>query len=450
MESKTKVKDKEIDMNILSEKDNLGIEEIIEIRDEMLLLMKLKRQVEKILSEFDETKNKNFSSQAKALTRKGIICWMLDKTDDAIKYLEKGSGTEENNYFLGLCYQEKGKNEKAHELLTEVYKNIHDSSHAFGSYVDSLIKIGKSEEIGDLLGKVKNKFSKEPMMPYYRGVYLESLGDYDKAQQEFKNALDLDQQYAPALFRLAYRLDLTGKEEEALKFYDKLRQIKPPHTNILINLGLLYEDKGDYQKASECYDMVLNINPNHPRANLYSEDVKGSLVMYYDDKLKRKEQELRRILNQSLSEFQVPTRAHNCLEALDIKTIGDLVKRTENELMSCENFGMKTLTDIKDLLGRRGLALSTETKAITLESLLKSYISTEAPRQTDILNKPIFECEWSARVKGSLTRLKIYTIGDLISKTEKDFMNLPNFGQTSLDEIKRRLSQFELSLKPGE
>jgi DNA-directed RNA polymerase subunit alpha len=313
-----------------------------------------------------------------------------------------------------------------------------------------MIKIGKLEEIWDSLEKVKNKFSNEPMIPYYRGIYFESLGDYDKAQQEFKNALDSDKEYAPALFKLACRFDLRGNDEEALKLYEKLRQMKPLHINILINLGLLYEDKGDYQKALECYETILNVNPNHPRANLYKEDVQGSLVMYYDDNLKRKEQELKRILNQSLSEFQIPTRAHNCLEALDIKTIGDLVKKTENDLMSCENFGMKTLTDIKDLLARRGLALSTETRTVTLESLLKSYISTETPHQTDVLNKPIFEVEWSARVRGSLTRLKIYTLGDLTNKTENDFMDLPNFGQTSLEEIKRRLSQFGLSLKTAE
>ncbi|MFH0888910.1 MAG: DNA-directed RNA polymerase subunit alpha C-terminal domain-containing protein [Planctomycetota bacterium] len=448
METKTKAKD--IEMDILAEKENLSIEEIMKIRNEMLLMMKLRRQVEKILSEFDETKKNKFSSQAKAIGRKGVICWMLDKTNDAIKYLEEGSSTEENNYFLGLCYLEKRDNEKAHKLLTEVYKKLHNSSYVFSSYVESLIKVGKAEEILSLLEKVKNKFSNEPMIPYYRGVYLESLGDYDKAQQEFTSALDLDQQYAPALFRLAYRFDLMGKDEEALKLYDKLRQIKPPYTNVLINLGLLYEDKGDCQKASECYDMVLNISPNHPRTNLYSEDAKGSSVMYYDDNLKRKEQELKRILNQSLSEFQIPTRAHNCLETLGIKTIGDLVKKTETGLMSTENFGMKTLTDIKDLLARRGLALSTETKTVTLESLLKSYIPTDTPRQTDILNKPIFEVEWSARVRGSLTRLKIYTISDLTNKTENDFMHLPNFGQTSLEEIKRRLSQLGLSLKPSE
>ncbi|MFH1230848.1 MAG: DNA-directed RNA polymerase subunit alpha C-terminal domain-containing protein [Planctomycetota bacterium] len=445
METKTKAKD--IEMDIIVEKENLSIEEIMDIKNEILLLMKLRRQAEKMLSEFDETKKKKFSSQAKAVARKGVICWMLDKTDEAIKYLEEGSSAEENSYFLGLCYLEKGHNEKAHQVLAEVYKKLHDSSYVFSSYIDSLIKVGKSEEILGLLEKGKKRFVTEPMLPYYRGVYLESLGDYDKAQQEFKNALDLDKQYAPALFRLAYHSDLTGNEEEALKIYERLRDIKPPHINMLINLGLVYEDKGDYQKAVECYDAVLNVNPNHPRANLYSEDAKGSLVMYYDDNLKRKEQELKRILNQSLSEFQVPTRAHNCLEVLNIKTIGDLVKKTETELMSSENFGMKTLTDIKDLLARRGLTLSTETKTVTLESLLKSYISTDTPHQTDILNKPIFEVEWSARVRGSLTKLKIYTIGDLTIKTEKDFMDLPNFGQTSLEEIKRRLSQLGLSLK---
>ena len=136
---------------------------------------------------------------------------------------------------------------------------------------------------------------------------------------------------------------------------------------------------------------------------------------------------------------------------MDIKTIGDLVRKTENELLSCENFGRKTLTDIKELLARRGLMLSTETKTVTLESLLKSYISTEEPQKSDdVLNKPIFEIDWSARVRGSLTRLKVYTVGDLVNKSEKDFMDLPNFGQTSLDEIKRRLSQTGLVLKQTE
>jgi len=446
---KTATKGKEIDTDILLEKENVDLDSILGIHKAMLLTMKTRGQLEKTFARADEAK-KELSSQAKAVARKGVIAWMLDKTEEAIKCLEEGSSTDEASYILGLCYLEMGQNEKAQKLLAASYKAYSDSPEVVGSYLDSLLKMGQVDEVLQALQKVKSKFAKSPMLPYYQGLCLEYQGDYDKAEEEYENALDLDSEYAPAIFRLAYRLDLTGKDEEALELYERLLHIKPTHINALINLGLFYEDKGETQKALQCYEMVLNIHPNHPRANLYREDARSSLVMYYDDNLKRKEQELKRLLGQPLSEFQLPTRARNGLDELNIKTIGELVKQTEDELLSHENFGAKSLVDIKDLLARRGLTLSAENRPVTLDSLLKSYISAETPKQTDVVNKPIFEIDWSARVKGSLTRLKVYTFGDLANKSEKDFMDLPNFGQTSLDEIRRRLGQFGLSLKSSE
>jgi len=447
MKTATKVKD--IDTDILLEKENVDLDSIMGIRNAMLLSMKTRGQLEKTFSRADEAK-KELSSQAKAISRKGIICWMLDKTEEAVKYLEEGSSTDEVNYILGQCYLEMGRNEKAHKLLAAAYKAYSDSAEVVSAYLDSLLKIGQIDEALQVLNKIKSKFAKSPMLPYYQGLCLEYQGDYAKAEEEYDDALDIDSEYAPALFRQAYRLDLSGKDEEALELYERLLHLKPTHINALINLGLFYEDKGDNQRALECYEEVLNIHPNHLRANLYKEDARSSLVMYYDDNLKRKEQELKRLLGQPLSEFQLPTRARNGLDELNIKTIGELVRKTEDELLSHENFGAKSLVDIKDLLARRGLTLSSENKPVTVESLLKSYISAETPKQTDVVNKPIFEIDWSARVKGSLTRLKVYTFGDLANKSEKDFMDLPNFGQTSLDEIRRRLGQFGLSLKSSE
>jgi len=440
---------KDIDTDILLEKENVNLDELMGIRKSMLLSMKTRGQLEKTFSRADEAK-KELSSQAKAIARKGVIAWMLDKTAEAVKYLEDGSSTDEANYILGLCYLEMGQNEKAHKLLAASYKNYSDVPEVVGSYLDSLLKTGQVDETLQVLQKVKGDFAKSPMLPYYKGLCLEYQGEYNKAEEEYENALDIDSEYAPAIFRLAYRYDLSGKDDDALELYERLLHIKPTHINALINLGIFYEDSGEPQKALECYETVLNIHPNHPRANLYREDARSSLVMYYDDNLKRKEQELKRLLSQPLSEFQLPTRARNGLDELSIKTIGELVKMTEDELLSHENFGAKSLGDIKDLLARRGLTLSAPNRPVTLDSLLKSYISAETPKQVDVMNKPIFEIDWSARVKASLTRLKVYTFGDLANKGDKDFMDLPNFGQTSLDEIRRRLEQFGLSLKSSE
>ncbi|MDI6733548.1 MAG: DNA-directed RNA polymerase subunit alpha C-terminal domain-containing protein [Planctomycetota bacterium] len=440
---------KKDNIEILLSKENLDLEDVINIRKQMLSSIKIRREVEKILAGFDTAKTR-FSSQAKVISRKGVLYWMLDDVKMAISCLEQGSETEENNCILGLCYLETGRNEEAYKLLEKAYKLSPDVSYIFSAYVESLIKTGGIEPALLLLRKVKNEFKGEPIIPYCQGLCYEELREYEKSLDEYNKALSLDPEYAPAIFRLAYRYDLMGKEDEAVELYEKIRGIKPPYINALINLGLIYEDRCDYQKAIECYETVLSIHPEHPRARLYKEDSTASQVMYYDDSLKRKEAELKRLLSQPLSEFQLPTRARNCLEEQKINTIGELVRKTESELLSRENLGTKTLKDIKDLLARRGLALSTEQKPVTVESLLKSYTSPEVPKVMDILNKPIFEIDWSARVRASLTKMKVYTFGDLANKAEDDFQGLPNFGQTSLNEIKQRLSQHGLSLKAAE
>ena len=50
-------------------------------------------------------------------------------------------------------------------------------------------------------------------------------------------------------------------------------------------------------------------------------------------------------------------RSANCLKAEAIHNIGDLVQRTEVELLKMPNLGKKSLTEIKDVLASRGLSL---------------------------------------------------------------------------------------------
>jgi DNA-directed RNA polymerase subunit alpha len=62
-------------------------------------------------------------------------------------------------------------------------------------------------------------------------------------------------------------------------------------------------------------------------------------------------------LGKSVEELELSVRANNCLRNANITTIGELVQRTEAELMKTKNFGKKSLQEIKDELGRIGLAL---------------------------------------------------------------------------------------------
>ena len=69
------------------------------------------------------------------------------------------------------------------------------------------------------------------------------------------------------------------------------------------------------------------------------------------------EDEVDPILLRPVDDLELTVRSANCLKAENIYYIGDLVQRTEVELLKTPNLGKKSLTEIKDVLASRGLSL---------------------------------------------------------------------------------------------
>ena len=57
-----------------------------------------------------------------------------------------------------------------------------------------------------------------------------------------------------------------------------------------------------------------------------------------------------------VEELDLSVRSANCLKNANIRTLGDLVQRTEREMLSTKNFGRKSLDEIKDVLQSLGLS----------------------------------------------------------------------------------------------
>lgn len=68
--------------------------------------------------------------------------------------------------------------------------------------------------------------------------------------------------------------------------------------------------------------------------------------------------ELEEKLEKSIEELELSVRSYNCLEAAGIKTIRDLVQKTESEMLKYRNFGRKSLTEIKAILREMGLGFN--------------------------------------------------------------------------------------------
>jgi DNA-directed RNA polymerase subunit alpha len=132
---------------------------------------------------------------------------------------------------------------------------------------------------------------------------------------------------------------------------------------------------------------------------------------------------------------------------MKIDTLGDLLRITEAELLSYKNFGETSLREIKAILEPRGLYLGMELE----DRLLAAADAFPAPvlEEADqgILSKPVEDLQLSVRAKKAIQSLNIRTLGDLTRKTEAELLGCKNFGVTSLNEIKKALSNFGLALR---
>jgi len=73
--------------------------------------------------------------------------------------------------------------------------------------------------------------------------------------------------------------------------------------------------------------------------------------------------EINKNLSRSVNELELSVRAANCLKNANIKTIADLVQKSEGEMLRTKNFGKKSLNEIKELLTEMGLSLGTKVEA---------------------------------------------------------------------------------------
>ncbi|MFP5476724.1 MAG: DNA-directed RNA polymerase subunit alpha [Gammaproteobacteria bacterium] len=83
----------------------------------------------------------------------------------------------------------------------------------------------------------------------------------------------------------------------------------------------------------------------------------GELTGMFEQPAQRSAQQFDPILLRPVDELELTVRSANCLKAENIYYIGDLIQRTENELLKTPNLGRKSLNEIKEVLASRGLTL---------------------------------------------------------------------------------------------
>lgn len=94
-------------------------------------------------------------------------------------------------------------------------------------------------------------------------------------------------------------------------------------------------------------------------ATIFQHQLAAFVELRHDehDELLSKEERLDPLMLRPVDDLELTVRAANCLKAENIYYIGDLVQRSENDLLKTPNLGKKSLTEIKSVLAQRGLSL---------------------------------------------------------------------------------------------
>jgi len=351
----------------------------------------------------------------------GIGRYMVCRFREALEAFAQATDNKDRRYFQGLCYKQLKQYDKAAAEFERAIDRGWEGPEAAAQLVEVLALSGKLDEAQAALAKLEKRIRGTADLHYLDGLIKELGGYGDEAVKAYETA------------RVAYYYDLHGGEEEAVELYRQCASRPPVHANALLNLAVLYEDIGEYDKAAACLKRILATNPTHPRARLFLDQAR---------RLARRNA----VLDIPVTDFELSVRARNCLKKMNIRTLGDLVRTTESELLAYKNFGETSLKEIKDMLTAKGLRLG---QALEEGSELADLAM---PQRTNVSNEGVLataieHIEFSIRSRRALESLKIATLGELIAKTDAELLACKNFGQTSLNEVRQRLAEYGLHLR---
>lgn len=382
------------------------------------------------------------------LLRAGLALYLLGEHAKAEPILAKVSGDGLADFYLGQVLLALGRNAEAAKTFEQAAKHGYDSVQCLLHRAGAVRASGHREEAEELLKSAASAGGgTRAEYCYQMGCILADQGDTYGAVEYFERAVDMNQNHQKALFWLAGINASRGNDDEAIRLYERALARPPLHMGAMINLGLLYEDTENYSAAAFCFKRVLDVYPDHQRAMLYLKDIESAHDMYYDEETLRNQARIKQILEIPVTDFELSVRSRNCLQKMGVRNLGDLTRLSEQELMGGKNFGETSLKEIKDMLESKGLQLGQFVLATKEKPRDYGYQENLSPQQQALLNRPVADLNLSVRARKCMSRLGITTLGELILRNPDELLESKNFGVTSLNEVRAKLSDLGLRLR---
>jgi len=310
------------------------------------------------------------------------------------------------------------------ESAADVTKKLSSENKAETRRATMLWVLGRVEDAVPILEKARGSKEKS----YLLGVSYLDLGRAQDAVAQLKDALDADSGDACIVASYAEALVRAGQYEDAEKQLERAGKKFDGNAEVLYARGLWHDMQGFRTKAIEAYEAAMEAEPGHARSLFrlaYTCDLLGDdarAMELYEQLRKMRPLHVNTMLNlgviyEDRGEFD---KAADCF---------------------------RSVLDYFPTHARAQLYHRDATASLNM------YYDEDAARRElkviQVLSQPLAEMQFSQRVRSGLQNLGCKTIGDLAAKSEDEFLEIPNFGKTSLKEIKDFLASKGLSLSTG-
>lgn len=379
--------------------------------------------------------------------RLGVCCYLLGRYEQAEQTLARADGGALAHYYLGRAKVEQGRYRESIACYESARTAGYDADTCALAIAEAHRFLGETPQAMAILDQMFGPVEQTAEYLYQRAATVSAIGgNPSEVVALYERAVETDRRHSGALFGLAMENDRRGNDEEALQLYQRAAESYPTYVGALLNLGIIYEDFQYYDRAQQCYQRILDHVPDHPRARLYLKDAAASRDMFYDEEALKRQDRMTQMLSVPVADFELSVRSRNCLQRMGIRTLGDLARTTEAELLSSKNFGETSLVEIREMLASKGLQLGqfAHERPEQEAPMDMSHMSAE---EQALLNRPISELNLSVRARKCMVRLGLTSIGELVRKTGDDLLECKNFGVTSLNEVKEKLTQYNLKLR---
>jgi DNA-directed RNA polymerase subunit alpha len=382
-----------------------------------------------------------------ASARLGVCQYLVGRYTDAIQTLTSADGGALTHFYLGKAYLALDKYGEALTAFESAERAGYNRDDVALAKAEAMRYNGDAASSLKVLDNLSGAIEQTAEYLYQRSATVSALGGNQiEAIALLERAIDSDPGHPGVLFGLALQNDRAGNDDFARSLYERAARHFPTHVGTLINLGLLYEDIEHFERAKQCYQRILDVYPAHEKARLYFKDADASRDMYYDEEARRRQDRLSQILSVPVTDFELSVRSRNCLQKMGIMTLGDLTETTEQELLSSKNFGETSLVEIREMLSSKGLELGqfASTKWQEEPTFEPAVMSDD---ERALLDRPIADLNLSVRARKCMVRLGLTTIGELVRRTGDDLLECKNFGVTSLNEVREKLTAQNLKLR---